>query len=349
MSPQPDLDALQLACPITAELFEDPVILVEDGYTYERSAVTAWLEQNDTSPMSGAALATKTLAPNIRARQQADAARGGEPPSDGVRTNEATRLGEVAETRRTNSTFSATSARVERTGSAQSPASQSPPPPPPVLSPAQPSAPPLTAPEQRPGTSRDSTPSDRGLHVGDVEVLLWWRARNSELANRWSIEAHPTTWDGVHFDSSTPRRVTQIRLTDEGLDGSIPEELGQLASLQVLELYNNELSGSIPKELGQLASLQKLSLINNQLSGSIPKELGQLASLQKLDLTDNQLSGSIPKELGQLASLEGLDLSNNQLSGSIPKELGQLASLRGLWLYHNQLSGSIPEELRRLA
>ena len=36
----PDLDALQLVCPITAELFEDPVILVEDGYTYERSAVT---------------------------------------------------------------------------------------------------------------------------------------------------------------------------------------------------------------------------------------------------------------------------------------------------------------------
>ena len=77
MSHTIDLDALQLVCPITAELFEDPVILVEDGYTYERSAVTAWLEQNDTSPMSGAALVTKTLAPNIRARQQADAARGG--------------------------------------------------------------------------------------------------------------------------------------------------------------------------------------------------------------------------------------------------------------------------------
>ena len=57
-----DLDALQLVCPITAELFEDPVLLVEDGHTYERSAVTAWLEKHDTSPMSGAALATKTLA-----------------------------------------------------------------------------------------------------------------------------------------------------------------------------------------------------------------------------------------------------------------------------------------------
>ena len=88
-----DLDALQLVCPITAELFEDPVLLVEDGYTYERSAVTAWLEKHDTSPMSGATLATRTLAPNIRARQQADAARGGKPPPEAKRNNEVTRLG----------------------------------------------------------------------------------------------------------------------------------------------------------------------------------------------------------------------------------------------------------------
>ena len=91
-----DLDALQLVCPITAELFEDPVLLVEDGYTYERSAVTAWLEKHDTSPMSGATLATRTLAPNIRARQQADAARGGKPPPEAKRNNEVTRLGKQA-------------------------------------------------------------------------------------------------------------------------------------------------------------------------------------------------------------------------------------------------------------
>jgi len=92
-----DLDALQLVCPITAELFEDPVLLVEDGHTYERSAVTAWLEKHDTSPMSGAALATKTLAPNIRARQQADTARGGRSRTWAPRTPP--RRGRLSETR----------------------------------------------------------------------------------------------------------------------------------------------------------------------------------------------------------------------------------------------------------
>ena len=38
-------------------------------------------------------------------------------------------------------------------------------------------------------------------------------------------------------------------------------------------LKNNQLSGSIPKELGQLASLELLWLSNNQLSGSIPEGL----------------------------------------------------------------------------
>src|ERR1700676_1029194 len=52
---------------------------------------------------------------------------------------------------------------------------------------------------------------------------------------------------------------------------------------------------TIPKELGQLASLQILSLANNQLQ-TIPKELGQLASLQILYLSNNQLQ-IISKEL----------------------------------------------------
>ena len=125
------------------------------------------------------------------------------------------------------------------------------------------------------------------------------------LANRWSIEAHPPTWDGVDFDSSTPRRVTQIRLNRGGLDGSIPEELGQLASLKKLDLENNQLSGSIPKELGQLASLQKFDLENNQLSGSIPNQLGRLRRLRGLALNNNKLntlSWNIRMGLGTLLS-----------------------------------------------
>ncbi|CAF0803669.1 unnamed protein product [Adineta steineri] len=38
-------------CPITDEIFEDPVI-GDDGHTYERKAITQWLKKNETSPMT---------------------------------------------------------------------------------------------------------------------------------------------------------------------------------------------------------------------------------------------------------------------------------------------------------
>ena len=85
----------------------------------------------------------------------------------------------------------------------------------------------------------------------------------------------------MDFDSSTPRRVTQIRLNRGGLDGSIPEELGQLASLKKLDLENNQLSGSIPNQLGRLRRLRGLALNNNKLntlSWNIRMGLGTLLS-----------------------------------------------------------------------
>jgi len=112
-----------------------------------------------------------------------------------------------------------------------------------------------------------------------------------------------------------------------------------------INLYSNNLKGSIPPEIGNLASLTGLWLDSNQLSGSIPPEIGNLASLTSLWLDSNQLSGSIPPEIGNLASLTVLWLDYNQLSGSIPPEIGNLASLTGLYLDSNQLSGSIPPEI----
>ena len=161
-----DLDALQLVCPITAELFEDPVLLVEDGYTYERSAVTAWLEKHDTSPMSGAALATKTLAPNIRARQQADAARGGKPPPDAKRHNEVTRLGPARAAANAAATGNVTQRdalfgrRPQEPPSAPPPPPSAPPPPPPAPGPA-------------PGRIR-LTPPQRARFVPDDSELMRW-------------------------------------------------------------------------------------------------------------------------------------------------------------------------------
>lgn len=50
-------------CPITAEVMEDPVITA-DGFSYERSAIEAWLASHDTSPLTNNVLPHRLVVPN---------------------------------------------------------------------------------------------------------------------------------------------------------------------------------------------------------------------------------------------------------------------------------------------
>ena len=56
-----------LVCPITQEVMDDPVI-TSDGHTFERSAIEAWLSNNNTNPMTGSEIKSKALTPNFALR-----------------------------------------------------------------------------------------------------------------------------------------------------------------------------------------------------------------------------------------------------------------------------------------
>ena len=58
----------QYVCPITHCLMMEPVFTA-DGQTYEKKDIEQWLENHDTSPLTGDKLANKTLVPNFALRQ----------------------------------------------------------------------------------------------------------------------------------------------------------------------------------------------------------------------------------------------------------------------------------------
>ena len=184
--------------------------------------------------------------------------------------------------------------------------------------------------------------------VSDCNALLDARDTLAGTATlNWSENTLISTWDGVTL-SGTPQRVTNLRLWNESLNGTIPAELSRLTGLKALYLAFNQLTGTIPAELGTMTGLTHLGLMNNRLTGQIPAELRNLTDLRQFALQNNQLTGTIPAWLGSLPQLRILNLQGNRMTGPIPAELGRLSELWQLLIFGNQLTGTIPAELGNL-
>jgi hypothetical protein len=140
-------------------------------------------------------------------------------------------------------------------------------------------------------------------------------------STKWFTNQPLGEWFGVrdytdpNVDSS--RHVKGIVLRENNLTGEIPTELGNLDSMQTLDLSGNSLTGQIPAELGNLSSLAYLHLANNQLTGGIPSTFPYLAFL---DLSGNNLTGQIPARMNH-RRLTHLYLGGNQFTGCIPAGL----------------------------
>ena len=196
-------------------------------------------------------------------------------------------------------------------------------------------------------------PADNPGLVADCAVLL--ASRDTLEGTRgythisgkltWYPNHAISGWSGVTVANN---RVSRLSLNYRGMNGTIPDELGNLDNLYYLSLFRNDLTGEIPAELSNLSNLETLDIEHNELTGEIPAELGNLSNLRDLGINNNQLSGEIPAELGNLSNLWRLSLHDNQLSGEIPVQLGNLDNIGWLLLHNNNLTGAIPPELGNL-
>ncbi|KAL2538631.1 Leucine-rich repeat protein kinase family protein [Forsythia ovata] len=140
-------------------------------------------------------------------------------------------------------------------------------------------------------------------------------------------------------------------LSDNMLNGSIPDCLGELKSLRNVHLGFNKLESTVPLKFWNLHDLLQLNLSHNSLSGNLPSEIGNLNVIVDIDFSWNQFSGNIPSSIGKFQSLASLSFAHNRFQGSIPPSLGNIINLQSLNLSFNNFSGLIPksvEELRHL-
>ena len=163
----------------------------------------------------------------------------------------------------------------------------------------------------------------------------------------WLSDQPLATWHGISINSNG--RVQGISLVENGIQGTLPPEIGVLTNLKWLFLNGNEIRGAIPDTITQLDSLEDLWLDENQLGGSIPEDIGNMTNLQYLALDSNDIAGRLPASMTSLSNLRYLSLTSNRLSGPIPDNIGAMKSLEVLNLYGNQLTGVLPDSIGRLS
>ncbi|KAF8045221.1 hypothetical protein N665_5388s0001 [Sinapis alba] len=105
-------------------------------------------------------------------------------------------------------------------------------------------------------------------------------------------------------------------LRNKGIDMELEKIL---VTYTAIDFSENKLGGQIPDSIGLLKSLIVLNLSSNGFTGHIPSSWANLTSLESLDLSQNQLSGKIPQELATLSFLERINVSHNKLTGQIPQ------------------------------
>lgn len=166
------------------------------------------------------------------------------------------------------------------------------------------------------------------------------------VLNSWTdsdSDSTPCHWDGITCDRNQDK-VISISLSNRGLTGYIPSELGALSTLTSLSLSFNNFSKTIPPHLFNAKSLTSLDLSHNSLTGPLPHQITSLKNLTHLDLSSNQLNGSLPEALSSLTHLSGtLNLSSNRFSGEIPKSFGLFPVILSLDLRENNLTGKVPQ------
>ncbi|XP_066332798.1 receptor like protein 22-like [Miscanthus floridulus] len=145
----------------------------------------------------------------------------------------------------------------------------------------------------------------------------------------------------------------------------IPESIGNLKNLTILDLYScqfhgfvssfaqwpeismvdlssNNLTGFLPSDgyLG-LDNLMYINLENNSVSGEIPVSLFSHPHLQYLHLSQNNFTGNFLLYPNASQRLRMIDISKNKLQGPIPKSISKLLGLEELDLSSNNFTGTV--------
>ncbi|KAL3745179.1 hypothetical protein ACJRO7_014310 [Eucalyptus globulus] len=121
----------------------------------------------------------------------------------------------------------------------------------------------------------------------------------------------------------------------------IPSSIGNLASLQRLELGGCRSLKEIPDSIGNLASLVELDL-KETLITKLPESIGNLQNLRMLCIDKTNIT-ELPDAIGMLTKLQKLEASDCKNLEQLPSNICELIALERLFLVDCEKLQELPE------
>ncbi|KAK3404336.1 hypothetical protein EUGRSUZ_K00646 [Eucalyptus grandis] len=122
-----------------------------------------------------------------------------------------------------------------------------------------------------------------------------------------------------NFNSSSP--LKELQLGGTSFYGELPASIGNLRSMEILNLQFCNLTGSLPRSMGNLPLLSYLGIGCNNFSGFIPASFANLSNLEYLDVGKNPFTVQPTSSLScvwKIKKLATLNLWRINLYGEIP-------------------------------
>ncbi|KAG7012569.1 putative LRR receptor-like serine/threonine-protein kinase [Cucurbita argyrosperma subsp. argyrosperma] len=142
-------------------------------------------------------------------------------------------------------------------------------------------------------------------------------------------------------------RLNFLNLSHNTLSSSLTSAITKYPKLRVLDLSSNQFDGPLLTDLLTMPTLEELYLDNNLLRGTVKFSLPSpgRTNLNVLDLSHNQLGGYFPDEFVSLTDVTLLNIAGNNFSGSLPTSMSDLSALISLDISQNHFTGPLPSNL----
>ena len=158
--------------------------------------------------------------------------------------------------------------------------------------------------------------------VLSLPTLRFLDLRYNEFEGPLPPQLFNRTFDAIfvnnnRFTNAIPTTIGQtsasvVVFANNNFRGCLPESIANFAdTLEELVLINTSLSGCLPQQVGFLYKLRVLDVSYNNIAGTIPYSLAGLSHLEQLNLGHNMLTGEVPMGVCVLPNLANFTFSYN--------------------------------------